>query len=126
MMKEAEKNKEADEKKKVLVDAKNDAEQVIFMTEKALKDLGEKVSDKDKEEANDLIDKTKKAIEKEDVEDINKAKDKLLEKANALATKVYEEASKKEQAESSDNTEKSEKNDDKNDDNVVDAEYEEK
>ena len=126
MMKEAEKNKEADEKKKVLVDAKNDAEQVIFMTEKALKDLGEKVSDKDKEEANDLMDKTKKAIEKEDVEDINKAKDKLLEKANALATKVYEEASKKEQAESSDNTEKSEKNDDKNDDNVVDAEYEEK
>ena len=126
MMKEAEKNKEADEKKKVLVDAKNDAEQVIFMTEKALKDLGEKVSDKDKEEANDLIDKTKKAIEKEDVEDINKAKDKLLEKANALATKVYEEASKKEQVESSDNTEKSEKNDDKNDDNVVDAEYEEK
>ena len=126
MMKEAEKNKEADEKKKVLVDAKNDAEQVIFMTEKALKDLGEKVSDKDKEEANDLIDKTKKAIEKEDVEDINKAKDKLLEKANALATKVYEEASKKEQAESSDNTEKSEKTDDKNEDNVVDAEYEEK
>ena len=126
MMKEAEKNKEADEKKKVLVGAKNDAEQVIFMTEKALKDLGEKVSDKDKEEANDLIDKTKKAIEKEDVEDINKAKDKLLEKANALATKVYEEASKKEQAESSDNTEKSEKNDYKNDDNVVDAEYEEK
>ena len=126
MMKEAEKNKEADEKKKVLVDAKNDAEQVIFMTEKALKDLGEKVSDKDKEEANDLIDKTKKAIEKEDVEDINKAKDKLLEKANALATKVYEEASKKEQAESSDNTEKSEKTDNKNDDNVVDAEYEEK
>ena len=126
MMKEAEKNKEADEKKKVLVDAKNDAEQVIFMTEKALKDLGEKVFDKDKEEANDLIDKTKKAIEKEDVEDINKAKDKLLEKANALATKVYEEASKKEQAESSDNTEKSEKNDDKNDNNVVDAEYEEK
>ena len=126
MMKEAEKNKEAEEKKKVLVDAKNDAEQVIFMTEKALKDLGEKVSDKDKEEANDLIDKTKKAIEKEDVEDINKAKDKLLEKANALATKVYEEASKKEQAESSDNTEKSEKTDDKNDDNVVDAEYEEK
>ena len=109
-----------------MVDSKNDAEQVIFMTEKALKDLGEKVSDKDKEEANDLIDKTKKAIEKEDVEDINKAKDKLLEKANALATKVYEEASKKEQAESSDNTEKSEKNDDKNDDNVVDAEYEEK
>ena len=67
------------------------------------------------------MEETKKAIGTEDVEKINKAKDKLLEKANALATKVYEEASKKEQAESSDNTEKSEKTDDKNDDNVVDA-----
>lgn len=64
------------------------------MTEKALKDLGEKVTDSDKKEAEDLMEETKKAIETEDVEKINKAKDKLLEKANALATKVYEEAAK--------------------------------
>ena len=54
MMKEAEANKEADAKKKEEADAKNDAEQAIFMTEKALKDLGDKVSDKDKEEAVEL------------------------------------------------------------------------
>ena len=51
MRKEAEANKEADAKKKDLADAKNDAEQVVFMTEKAIKDLGDKVSDKDKKEA---------------------------------------------------------------------------
>ena len=90
MRKEAEANKEEDEKKKELADAKNDAEQIIFMTEKAIKDLGDKVSDDDKEEAEKLIEKTKKAIEKEDVDKIKEAKDKLLEKANAFASKVYE------------------------------------
>ena len=48
MMKEAEAHKEEDNKKKEAADTKNDAEQVIFMTEKALKDLGEKLSEKDK------------------------------------------------------------------------------
>ena len=126
MMKEAEKNKEADNKKKEVADAKNDAEQVVFMTEKALKDLGEKVTDSDKKETEDLMEETKKAIETEDVEKINKAKDKLLEKANALATKVYEEAAKNNQSAESAKTEtKEEKKEDK-DDTVVDAEYEEK
>jgi molecular chaperone DnaK len=109
MMKEAEKNKEADAKKKELADAKNDAEQIVFMTEKALKDLGEKVTDTDKKEAEELMEETKKAIETEDVEKINKAKDKLLEKANALATKVYEEAAKNNQNTSEENKEETKK-----------------
>ena len=118
--------KQQDNKKKEVADAKNDAEQVVFMTEKALKDLGEKVTDSDKKEAEDLMEETKKAIETEDVEKINKAKDKLLEKANALATKVYEEAAKNNQSAESAKTEtKEEKKEDK-DDTVVDAEYEEK
>ena len=96
------------------------------MTEKAIKDLGDKVTDSDKKEAEDLMEETKKAIETEDVEKINKAKDKLLEKANALATKVYEEAAKNNQSAESTKTEtKEEKKEDK-DDTVVDAEYEEK
>ena len=125
MMKEAEKNKEADAKKKEVADAKNDAEQVIFMTEKAIKDLGDKVSDSDKKEAEDLISDTKKALEGEDAEAINKAKDKLLEKANALASKVYEEAAKNQNA-TNENTTENKEEDKKSNDDVVDAEYEEK
>lgn len=124
MMKEAEKNKEADAKKKEIVDAKNDAEQIIFMTEKAIKDLGDKVTEDDKKEAEELINDVKKELEGEDVEAINKAKDKLLEKANALATKVYEEAAKNNQNASEDTETKEETK--KADDGVVDAEYEEK
>ena len=125
MMKEAEANKEKDEKAKELADAKNDAEQVIFMTEKAIKDLGDKVSDSDKKEAEELIEKVKKAIEKESVEDIKESKDKLLEKANAFAQKVYEEAAKNNQN-TSDTSEDTKESEDKKDDNVVDADYEEK
>ena len=122
MMKEAEKNKEADTKKKELADAKNEAEQIINMTEKAIKDLGDKVSDSDKKEAEELIEKTKKAMEGEDVKEITEAKDKLLEKANALATKVYESAAKEGQENTT--TEEAPKEDKKDD--VVDAEFEEK
>ena len=124
MMKEAEAHKEEDNKKKEAADTKNEAEQVIFMTEKALKDLGDKVTDKDKKEAEELIEKTKKALEGEDLEEIKKAKDKLLSKANELATKVYEEAAKNNQNEESATEEKEDKK--SNDDDVVDAEYEEK
>ena len=123
MMKEAEANKEADNKKKEEADAKNDAEQVVFMAEKSIKDLGDKISDKEKEETEKLIDKTKKALEGSDIEEIKKAKDELLTKANELATKVYEEAAKANQNTDANNEEVKE---DKNSDDVVDAEFEEK
>ena len=128
MRKEAEANKEEDAKKKDLADAKNDAEQVVFMTEKAIKDLGDKVSEDDKKEAEKLIEKVNKAIEKEDVDKIKEAKDKLLEKANEFASKVYEEAAKANQnTESAETEEKDEKKSKKKkDDDVVDADYEEK
>ena len=126
MMKEAEANKEKDAKVKELADAKNDAEQVVFMTEKAIKDLGDKVSDSDKKEAEELMDKVKKAIEKEDIEEIKSSKDKLLEKANQFASKVYEEAAKANQtAEGTENT-STESTSNKEDDGVVDADFEEK
>ena len=122
MMKEAEKNKEADAKKKELADAKNEAEQIINMTEKAIKDFGDKVTDSDKKEAEELIEKAKKAMEGEDAKEITEAKDKLLEKANALATKVYESTAKEGQENTT--TEEAPKEDKKDD--VVDAEFEEK
>lgn len=126
MRKEAEANKEEDDKKRELVDAKNDAEQIVFMTEKAIKDLGDKVSDSDKKEAEELIEKVNKAISSDKVDDIKAAKDKLLEKANALSAKVYEEAAKNNQANASDSATGTDDSNKDKDDNVVDADYEEK
>ncbi len=122
MVKEAEANKAADEKRKEEADTKNEAEQLIFMTEKSIKDLGDKVDKKDKEEAESLIKDLKEAMDKNDIDDIKAKKDKLNEKAMALGAKVYEEAAKKAQAEQNN----SDNSDDKKDNDVKDADYEEK
>jgi len=123
MMKEAEANKEEDKKRKEEADLRNESEQMIFQTEKAIKDLGDKVDSKEKEEAEELIKELKEALEKDDLEVIKEKKEKLTEKAMALATKVYENIQKEEAAKNNDAN--NENNDDKNDD-VKEAEYEEK
>ena len=120
MRKEAEENKEADAKRKEEADLKNEAEQVIFQTESSLKELGDKVDKKDKETAEKQKEELKKALEKGDLEDIKKKKEALNETMMKLATKVYEEAAKAQQA--SDNNNDTEKKDN----DVKDAEYEEK
>ena len=121
MRKEAEENKEADKKRKEEADLKNEAEQLVFQTEKSLKDLGDKVDKKEKEEAEDLIKDLREALDKNDLDDIKAKKDKLQEKAMALATKVYENVQKESQA----NANSSEDTSDKKDD-VKDADFEEK
>ncbi len=109
MMKEAEANKEADEKRKAEADARNEADQTIFACEKAVKDLGEKLTDTEKKETEDLIADLKKALEGTDVDAIKDKTKALNDKAMALATKVYEEAAKT--AEANKNNNSSDKND---------------
>ena len=99
MRKEAEENKEADEKRKEEAEIRNEAEQMVFQTEKAIKDLGDKADKKEVEAAEDLIKDLKKALEDGDIEEIKKEKEKLQEKAMAMSAKVYEEEAKKRQAE---------------------------
>ena len=135
MRKEAEENKEADEKRKEAVEAKNEAEQLIFQTEKALKDLGDKVDKKEKEEAEELMEELREALKEDDIDEIKEKKEKLQEKTMALATKVYEQAAKDRQADeettSADEdddkkSKKSKKKSKKNeDDDVQEAEIEE-
>ena len=127
MRKEAEEHAEEDKKKKEEADLRNEAEQMIFQTEKSIKDLGDKIDSKEKEEAEGLIKDLKEALEKDDIEDIKTKKEKLSEKAMALATKVYENIQKEQQAQaSSSNEEASESSKDSKDGDVKDAEYEEK
>ncbi len=125
MVKEAEANKEEDNKRKEEAELRNDAEQLVFQTEKSLKDLGDKVDKKEKEEAEDLIKDVREALDKNDIDEIKEKKEKLQEKAMALATKVYENIQKEQQA---NNTEESDSKKDKKskDDDVKEADYEEK
>ncbi len=121
MTKEAEEHKAEDEKRKEEADTRNEAEQLVFQTEKSLKDLGDKVTEDEKKDAEDLIKDLKEALEKDDIEDIKAKKDKLQEKAMTLATKVYEQVQKEQQANQDSSTTEEPK-----EDNVKEAEYEEK
>ena len=124
MMKDAEANKEADQKRKEEAEVKNETEQMIFTAEKAIKDLGEKVTEDEKKDINALIDDAKKAMEGNDIEAIKNAKDKLAEKAMALSSRVYEEAAKEAQAKEQTTNENADNS--SNDGNVKEANFEEK
>ena len=132
MRKEAEANKEADEKKKEEVEVRNDAESLVFQTEKTIKDLGDKIDDDEKEEVEDEIKELKEALEKDDIDEIKEKKESLQEKAMKLATKVYEEAAKNRQAEENveekdedEEDDKKDKKKKKKDDDVEEADIEE-
>ena len=122
MMREAEANKAADEKKKEAAEAKNDADQAVFQAERTLDEVKDKISDSDKEEIEGLIKDTKDAMEKDDLDAMKSAKDKLQEKLIAVSSKIYEEAAKASQA-ASENSDANQSNDDSD---VKEASYEEK
>ena len=121
MRKEAEANKEADDKKKALAEAKNEADATIFQTEKSLKDLEGKVSDSDKKSAEDKIAELKKTLESDNVDDIKAKTKELSDIAMQYAQKVYEEAAKQNQANNTNETSNTDSKDD-----VKEAKYEEK
>ena len=123
MMKEAEANKEEDEKRKAEADTRNEAEQLAFQTEKTIKDLGDKITDSEKEEAEKLIKDLRDALNGNDVDAIKSKKDALQEKAMALGAKMYENVNPENANNDTANNTESTNN---SSDNVSDAEYEEK
>ena len=120
MMKEAEANKEADEKRKAEAEVRNNADSIVFATEKALADLGDKVSEDDKKNAEEKLEAAKKALEGTDIDAIKNTSEELNKVAMDLAQKVYEHAAK----ENANSTEESSGSDDH--EKVEDATYEEK
>ncbi|WP_243356046.1 molecular chaperone DnaK [Bacillus litorisediminis] len=123
MIKEAEENAEADKKRKEEVELRNEADQLVFQTEKTLKDLEGKVDDAEVKKAEEAKEALKAAIEKKDLEEIRAKKDALQEIVQNLTVKLYEQAQAGAQA-AQDGAEGAGTNT-KKDDNVVDAEYQE-
>ncbi len=120
MVKEAEENAEADKKRKEEVELRNEADQLVFTTEKTLKELEGKVDQAEVKKAEEAKDALKAAIEKNDLDEIRSAKDALQEIVQNLSVKLYEEAAKQAQA-----SQDAGQDGAKKDDNVVDAEFEE-
>lgn len=91
MRREAEENEEADKRKKQLVEARNEADSLVYSTEKVLGDLGEKVDGQEKSRIEQKIDDLKKASAGDDVEAIKKASEALTRDLHELSARVYKE-----------------------------------
>ncbi len=118
MVKDAEENAEADKQRREEIDLRNEADQLVFTTDKTIKDLGEKVSDDEKQKAEAAKDELKKALEGEDIEAIKEKKTALEEQVQQLSVKLYEQMAQEQQAAQGEAAESGS-------DDVVDADYEE-
>lgn len=117
MMKDAELNAEEDRKRRELVEAKNNADQLVYSVDKTIKDLGDKVAPEEIEKANVAKEKVTASLATDNLEEIKAASDELTEIVQQLSVKLYEQAAGQPGAEG-------EQPEAKGKDNVVDADYE--
>jgi len=90
MTQEAEAHADEDSKKKEFVEVKNQADALIFTTEKTIKDLGDKIKDFDKKELEDKVTELKKTLESDDKEEIKKKTEELSDKLQKVGAAAYE------------------------------------
>jgi molecular chaperone DnaK len=121
MMKDAELHAEEDRKRKELVEARNEADQLVYSVDKTLKDLSDKVDQSEIDKANEAKEAVKTALEGGDLDTIKAATEKLSEVVQQLSVKLYEQAAQQSQGAQGDSgaSEAGAKRD-----NVVDADYE--
>ena len=98
MVKEAKENEASDKKRKEEVDLKNEVDQLLFTTDKTLKELKGKVSEDEIKKAQDARDALKKAQESNNIEDMKAKKDDLNKIVQDLSVKLYQQAQKAQQA----------------------------
>ncbi|BDV41114.1 chaperone protein DnaK [Geotalea uraniireducens] len=120
MVKEADAHAADDKKKRELIEARNQADSLIYTTEKSLKEYGDKIGADERKRIEDAVAALKNELEKEDAEAIKKASEELMQASHKLAEAVYakagqagEEAAGESQAEGP------------KDEKVVDADFEE-
>ncbi len=91
MEEEAKLHAEEDRKKRELVEARNQADSLIYTTEKSLKELGDKVDSATRDEINQKIEALKKAMEGEDVDAIKRAQEELMQASHKIAEMLYQQ-----------------------------------
>ena len=126
MQKDAEAHADEDRKRKELVETKNQADSMIYATEKSMKDLGDKVDSETKNKVQVEIDSLKKLMESDDVEAIKKGLESLTQASHKLAEMMYAQATKDKAAEGAGGAgQGGASGAKKDDDDVVDADFEE-
>ncbi len=114
-IKDAESFAEADKKRKEMVDAKNQADMLVFQIEKFLNENGDKVDPADKAKLEDEMSKAKEAMKSDNIDDIKNASDALQKVSNEVFTKLYQQSGGQQNQNNNNGSSG-------NGDNVVDAE----
>ncbi|KGN02465.1 molecular chaperone DnaK [Clostridium novyi A str. 4570] len=124
-VKEAEKFAAEDEKRKESVEVKNNADSALYQTEKALKDLGDKVEEADKKNVEEKLEALRQVKDGEDLEAIKKATTELTEEFYKVSSKLYQQAGAEAQqgAQGTQGADMGGNAQGKDDDNVVDADF---
>ena len=122
MVNDAKKHEAEDKAKKEEIDTKNQAEQLVFQTEKQMKDLDDKLSEDDKKDLNEALDKLKKANESSVIDDIKAEMENLNSVWSSKASSMYDASSAQEQASSA--QEPSSSTESKDDKKIKDADFE--
>jgi molecular chaperone DnaK len=91
MKKDAEINAAADQAKRDLIEAKNIAENLIYQSEKTIKEGGDKISEGSKKEVEDSIAELKKVKDSDNIEEIKKATEKLSESIQKVGAEIYQQ-----------------------------------
>jgi molecular chaperone DnaK len=114
MMQAAKENEEKDKKIKELIEAKNNVSALAYSLEKTLNDFKDKITEEEKNEADEIIKKIKEDTAKEDItiENINEDRDKLTEIINKLSSKIYSQQGQNQQSDSQQNANESSENND--------------
>ena len=122
MVKDAEANKEADKKKRETVDVRNQADSLIFSTEKSLKEHGDKISAEEKKSIEGALSDLRNSLKGTDTEEVKKKTQTLIQVSMKLGEAVYKNQQKTQANKTGTGKEDKSKTDNK--DNVVDADFE--
>ena len=125
MVEEGEAHAEEDRRKREEIEARNQADNLVYNTEKILTENRDKISDDDAKAVENAVADTKKAMEGDDVEAINKAVENLTQASHRLAEVMYQSAQQGGQESTPDDPESSSEGTQEGqpDDEVIDAEY---
>ena len=123
MVKDAEEHASQDEEKKLLIEAKNKADSLIYSTENNLKKFVDKISQADKDEVENIIKDLEVAMEAENVDDINSKVEMLTQASMKIGQQVYSDGQNAEAGQGTEEATSS--SSDTKEEDVVDAEYEE-
>lgn len=123
MVKEAAAHEAEDKKRKEGIEAKNNADSLVYQAEKTLKEVGDKADQAKVSEVKDKIAALKEALKSEDTEQIKAASEALTKPLYDLTGDMYKQAEAQQQAQQSSGQEQAQESTSAGDDNVVDADY---